>query len=116
MLFHIYLSRRNPCIGESIAANNIVGFSGKSEDIGVAAGCHFSGNVSLEQSLEKLHVSDETYASEKLSMTDDSSKVDFLMWRFHGYCPESLADFLKFNNGDLFDTIGFLEEFEVLII
>ena len=112
---YVPISKKS-CIGESWAANKIVGFSGKSEDVGVAAGCHFPGNVSQEQSLEKLQVSDETYASEKLSMMDDSNKVEFLVWRFRGYCPESLSDFLKFNNGDLYDTIDFLEEFEVLII
>lgn len=119
--------------GDDEAAKDVMGYSEKGEE----AVCYqLPDNVSLEQSLVDLHVSDklssdkvdsyysdrnaiheETSAAEKQSFTDDSNMtVDFLMSQFPGYSAESLAEFLDFNNGNLVDTVDWLEEFEVQLI
>lgn len=115
---------KNLSDGDSKSAK---GVSEKSDGGWKAATHQLQNNVSLEQSLEKLGVSDEsssvlvqhfeTSVAEKQSMTDDANIViDFLMSRFPDYSAESLSEFLDFNDGDLEEAIDLLEEFEVLII
>ncbi|XP_020251802.1 polyadenylate-binding protein-interacting protein 6-like [Asparagus officinalis] len=102
---------------ESKSTKKIVG--SEKHDCGEAAAYQLPDNASLEQSLEKLHVSDEAsvhsykISTEKQSMTDDTNmEICFLMTRFPGYSEKTLAELLDFNNGDLEDTIDLLEEFE----